>query len=83
MSNYMRSQGSREPISNVTPLEAYLTRVHGNLHDVIPHLVADEGSLERAANALSDDMQTVSYAWVRRWLLANGYTRVSRWERDA
>lgn len=83
MSNYNGFTSDSEPTPDLTPLEAYLTRTHGNLHDVIPDLYAREGTLDGVAAALSDDMQSVSYGWVHRWLMRNGYTRVSRWERGA
>ena len=47
--------------------ERYLTAVHGDLHQVIPDLLATHTQAEAAAE-LSDNIADVTQAWVAAWL---------------
>lgn len=56
-------------MSTKSTVENLLQAQHGDLHGVIPVLVAESGA-RRAASKLG-----VSQAWVYRWLKRNGYRR--------
>lgn len=56
-------------MTKTSSLENLLQVQHGDLHTVIPPLVAESGA-RRAASELG-----VSQAWVYRWLKRNGYRR--------
>lgn len=71
-----------QPPANQTPLEAYLTATHGDLHDVIPSLLAQSMSQADVARALSTPARFVSQAWLSNWLAAHGYRKTVRWERE-
>lgn len=71
-----------DPKRPKTPLEAYLTKTHGNLHGVIPVLMNKPGASQATvAQALSTAEVSVSRAWVGAWLRDNGYRKLIRWER--
>lgn len=81
MPHYTEADSEFEPVSNGTPLEAYLSTVHGDLHTVIP-MLASTMTLKQTARELSDDKCSVSAGWLSWWLKENGYSRSYRWVRS-
>lgn len=54
-------------------IEQELTKQHGDLHQIIPKLVSEEGQ-ESTARKLG-----VKQAWISRWLRGNGYEPHTQW----
>jgi hypothetical protein len=61
----------------LTPTEAYIRAVYGELHVVIPEL-ASRMTLQEVATELSNKGFVVSRQWVSHWLRENGYRKVYR-----
>lgn len=64
----------RKRFAVASTLEEELTKLHGDLHVVIPALSAKHGQPE-AARLMSTDEVYVSTSWVNRWLHRHGYER--------